>query len=140
MSESLRVSAGYTLVDVTKTGVVSSSSSLERNQQRNWETLVQVLGMRAQLLLLSGPEILELDVTNSKFGKDFTGKKLVWLFKFGVEHEGIFSNETSSHGTLEHDFINVPIITGLKESVVITTPTFIVSGPQKNIYFETFKI
>jgi hypothetical protein len=139
-SSLLRISVGYTLVDVTRTGEVSSIVSTERNQQRNWETLVQVLGLRAQLMVMSGPEILELDITNSQFGSDFRGKHLVWVFKFGVEHKDIFADDKSPYGTLETDFINVPIILGLKETAKIVTPMFVVSGSQRNIYFDSMRI
>jgi hypothetical protein len=136
----LRLSIGYTLVDITHTNVVSSIDSKERNQQRNWQTLVQTLGLRAQLLTLSSPQILDLDVTKSQFGSNYTGHQLVWTFKFGTEQDGVFSNENNPFGTLESDFINVPIILGLNETAQIATPTFCIDGPERNIYFEQLRI
>jgi hypothetical protein len=135
----LRLSIGYTLIDITKTDVVSSASSMERNQHRNWETLVQVLGLRTQIMLLhtSGPR--KLDITKMGFGEDFVGEHLVWIFKFGVEQEAVFSNSNSSHGTLEGDCSSVPVILGLTETARIITPTFCASGTQKNIYFENLE-
>lgn len=136
----LRLSVGYTLVDITQTNVVSHSNSKERNQQRNWETLIQVLGLRVQLITLSVPEVLGLDITNSKFGSSFTGLQSVWTFRFGTEQEGVFANSTRPFGTLETDFTNVPIILGLNETASIATPTFCVDGPNCNIYFEQLKL
>jgi hypothetical protein len=131
---------GYTLVDITQTGDVSSINSTARNQQRNWETLLQVLGLRVQIITMSVPEVLTLDVTNSKFGSSYTGQQAVWTFKFGVEQDGVFANSTRPFGTLESDFVNVPIITGLTETATISTPMFIVSGADSNIYFEPISI
>ncbi len=136
----LRLSVGYTLVDITQTNVVSHSTSKERNQQRNWETLIQVLGLRVQLITLSVPEVLGLDVTNSKFGSSFTGLQSVWTFRFGTEQDGVFANIARPYGTLETDFVNVPIILGLNETAPIATPTFCVDGAGCNIYFEQLKL
>jgi len=38
------------LVDITATGMTRSNDpdSVERNQQRNWETVIQCLGLRTQ--------------------------------------------------------------------------------------------
>jgi hypothetical protein len=141
LASSLRLTLGYTLVDITKTDEVSGHvDSMTRNQQRNWETLVQVLGLRAQLITLSDPEAVEVDVTKMQFGPDFTGKQRVWVFKFGVEHEGVYDSVGQNYGALAGDLINVPIILGLTETANIRLPTFTVSGLQRNIYFEQFKI
>ena len=131
---------GYSLVDITQTNIVASINSKERNQQRNWETLVQVLSLRVQLLTLSAPQLVSLDVTGSAFGSNFTGQQNVWTFKFSTEQEGVFANATRPYGTLESDFVNVPVILGLDETAPIITPTFTVSGPNTNIYFEQFVI
>ena len=39
---------GYTLIDITPTGVTRDlgDKELERNQQRNWETVLQCIGIR----------------------------------------------------------------------------------------------
>lgn len=137
---SLYLSTAYTLVDITNTGEVSSISSEARNQQRNWESVVQVLGLRTQLMYLSPPEIVEVELSQFKFGSSFTGKQRVWKFRFGVEFEAIYSNADRPYGTLEQDFVNVPIITGLTETATLPIPAFVVSGPDTNIYFESYSI
>ena len=50
-----------TLVDITATGVVRSTGDrdLERNQQRNFETVLQVLSLRTQPHIIKFPETLE---------------------------------------------------------------------------------
>jgi hypothetical protein len=141
MASSLRLTLGYTLVDITKTGEVSGQvDSKARNQQRNWETLVQVLGLRAQLVSLSDPESVDADVCRMQFGPDFSGNQRVWVFRFGVEQEGVFDSPGHKYGSLEGDLITVPIILGLDETADIRLPTFTVSGLQRNIYFEPFMI
>ena len=40
---------GFSLVDITSTGVSRGmDDTLERNQQRNWETVLQCIGLRTQ--------------------------------------------------------------------------------------------
>jgi hypothetical protein len=136
----LRMNIGYSLVDITQTNIVASVQTKERNQQRNFETLVQVLSLRTQLLTLSDPQIVSLDVTGSSFGSNYAGVQSVWTFKFSTEQEDVFKGSSRPYGTLEADFVNVPVITGLDETVAIPVPTFIVSGPNTNIYFEPFSI
>jgi hypothetical protein len=136
----LHIHAGYTLIDISDTGVITVDDSPRRNQHRNWETLVQVLGLRAQLMLLSSPEVMELDVSKLEFGEDFTGKQLVWVFKFGVEQEDVYANANTAYGNLESDCSCVPVIIGLNETAKITVPTFCTMGNQKNIYFNKVKI
>ena len=141
MSDTLRLSIGHTLVDITKTNEVSGMvNSMERNQQRNWETLVQVLGLRAQLITLSTPTKKIMDLTGTPFGGQFNGTHAVWSFTFGVEQDAVFSSATRAHGTLESDFVNVPIIMGLSETALIQVPTFSVTGPHCNIYFEPLNL
>ena len=135
----LYLSVGYTLVDMTNTGIIANDT-IERNQQRNWETAIQVLGLRTQLMFLRPPVVRERNVAGLHFGSDYTGIHRVWEFKFGIEFASVFADSVSAYGTLERDFTNVPIITGLSETAAIALPTFIVSGNQKNIFFEEFGV
>jgi len=129
----------YTLVDITQTGDTSHITSKARNQMRNWESTVQVLGLRAQVITMSSPEMVEFSVSRSRFGSNFTGNQTIWTFKFGVEQSNVYANETGVFGSLIADFTNVPIITGLDETATFEVPTFCTSGPGTNIYFEVSK-
>jgi hypothetical protein len=135
---SIHLAMGSTLVDITQTGDVSSINSKTRNQQRNWETLRQVLGLRTQVILISQPEILEIN--DPRFGSNFIGKQKVWSFKFGVEQADVYSNGIVPFGSLESDFTNVPIIVGLDETVTLSPSAFCVAGPNTNIHFHKLKI
>ena len=54
---------GFTLIDITPTGITSYSAEheFERNQQRNWETVLQCISLRAQPLHIREPELMEVD-------------------------------------------------------------------------------
>lgn len=124
---------GYTLVDITGTGAISADTR-SRNQQRNWETLKQVLGLRTQVEVAPAPSVTEQKLTNLHFGAMFKGKHLVWQFKFQVEQITALGEEFSG---LKADFEIVPVTLGLAETVKIPVPLFdAVGSANRNIYFE----
>ncbi len=128
-----------TLVDITATGVIRHrpEQELERNQQRNWETVLQCIGIRAQPQLIEGPIVREFDIDESTvFGEMFYGtKQRVWIFSFGVESEDVFLLDNDPVGQLDKDFAQVPIICGLTETARFMLPIFYPYGAIKNIYF-----
>lgn len=130
---------GVTLVDITATGIIRHRDDveLERNQQRNWETVLQCIGLRAQPQLIDGPHCNELDIDqDSIFGEYFYGtKQKVWIFSFGVEPTDVFLVDNDSVGYLNKDFSQVPIICGLEETARFILPIFYPYGAIKNIYF-----
>ncbi len=134
---------GVTLVDITATGVIRhvAEQELERNQQRNWETVLQVIGLRAQPQLIEGPVVRELEVDESSgFGEMYYGTQCVWIFCFGVEYEDVFLHENDPVGGLDKDFAQVPIICGLEETARFILPIFYPFGAIKNIYFKPGRI
>lgn len=127
-----------TLIDITKTDAVHLYSpgmteteadyNVKRNQQRNYQSLLQVIGLRCQPMIISEPvmypdekmEDFEKDF-EQKFGTNFTTGN-VWSFMFAVEQEDVFLSPTGPCGLLFEDAHNVPIVTGLLENVTIKVP------------------
>lgn len=134
---------GITLVDVTATGVIrhSTEKELERNQQRNWETVLQCLGLRAQPHLIEGPVCKEFLLDDYvTFGEMYRGNQKCWFFTFGVESEDVFLINGDPVAGLDQDFAQVPIITGLTETANFILPIFYPFGAIKNIVFLEHKI
>jgi len=129
----------YTLVDITKTDVLSYSQEKEkqRNQQRNWETVIQVLSLRAQLIELDYLGVKKENIKTHSFGIDYSGDHNVWSFEFSVEHENVYAQDNDRYGTLKNDFRIAPIILGLDETAKPELSLFYPSGEFKNIYFIT---
>ena len=127
----------YTLVDVTRTDVLSQSAALQkqRNQQRNWETVNQLLSLRLQLMEFNYLTATVDDVKDYAFGINYAGAHNIWQFTFAIEHEGVYAYENDRYGTLKDDFKITPIILGLDETAKPPLPLFYASGPDKNIYF-----
>lgn len=92
---------------------------LSRNQQRNWETLIQLLSLRTQPQNTSDPVF-------------WLGGQVWWTFEFGVEDAAVLALDDRPYGQLEQDCSMVPMLIGLREQVTIT-PMLI---PGINIVFE----
>jgi len=146
----------YTLIDITKTGMVSNykpglptfvddagqiindadSWTKSRNQQRNFETIVQTIGLRAQPIFLDTPVDEEVVLSNYQFGEKFNGRHNVWKFKFSVEHLDVFTKNGTELLALIEDLNFVPCIVNLLETVKINNPVFQTFDHYKNIYLD----
>jgi hypothetical protein len=84
---------GVTLVDITATGVIRHTTADEtrRNQQRNWETVLQCIGIKAQPQLIEGPYCKTVVIDETTILPEiYFGEQRVWFFSFGVEYEDVF--------------------------------------------------
>jgi len=143
----------YTLVDITRTGVVAyyrdgmpmflddadqiindeSSWIRSRNQQRNYETLIQVISLRAQPVYLEDPKRLRKQNLSLYEFSDKEGIQDLWRFSFSAEQPDVYKQGSKSLAALEQDSENIPIILGLNETVDIEIPTLQLGI---NIYFK----
>ena len=137
MSTLLAVS-GFTLVDITCTNVTYSrpEQEKERNQQRNWETVIQCVGLRTQPLNIRGPKRTQIYCDTGHFGEIYTGQQNIWCFTFNVERHGIWQVGEDPLELLHRDFDQVPIIQGLDETARFKLPIFYTSGAIKNVFFR----
>ena len=137
--EALYQYRAYTLIDITETKVLTQSveQQKQRNQQRNWETINQLLSLRAQLLEFNYLSMVSADVADYAFGINYTGTHNIWSFDFAVERDDIYAVNHDKYGALKDDFKIAPIILGLDETATPPLPLFYASGADKNIYFKT---
>lgn len=133
---------GFSLVDITATGVIRSSDNneLERNQQRNWETVIQCIGLRTQPQHIEGPVELGVDLEHYQFGDFYTGHQKIWTWTWAVEQPGVYDVDGVENAGLAQDFEQVPIITGLTETARFMLPIFYPYGTIKNIYFTSINL
>jgi hypothetical protein len=90
-----------------------------RNQQRNWETITQILSLRTQIFDITFP------VSNEN----------LWTFEFEVETPGVFGPTNSPTEMLLTDADGVPMLLGLKNKSELE-PILITNGNNQNIWFE----
>lgn len=123
-----------TLVDITQTNARrADGDKFAYSQQQNYNTLVNTMGLRTNILPLSDIKIEDRELEENEFGKDYTGTHKVWSFPFEVEAEDSLSVEM-----LEQDFDLVPVITDLDETIKINNNVFRTNGAKdNNILFKT---
>ena len=133
----------FTLCDITRTGFTRKPRNAEeiklRNQQRNFETFLQLIGMRAQPIEITLPLIQPAEyIEQYKFGEYFMGPLGftydIWSFSFESENISAYGNEHSPVGSLIEDFQNVPIITNLTENAMLNQK-ICTKGEYCNTYF-----
>lgn len=130
---------GYSLVDITATGVIRSSDpdAVDRNQQRNWETVLQCIGLRTQPQHIQLPTQTTFeDIGIAEFGDFYRGTQTIWHWSWTVEQDGVYDLPNTPMGGLMQDFEQVPIVTGLTETAKFMLPIFYPYGTIKNIYFK----
>ena len=124
-----------TLFDITATGITGhykSSTNLSapewnraRNQQRNWETITQILSLRTQLFGLTEPV------------RDTSGTK--WMFEFETESDGIYGPDADPVQVLRADAKGVPMLLELDNLPDIET-VLVTEGSRQNIWFAPIAI
>ena len=91
-----------------------------RNQQRNWETLTQVLSLRTQLFRLQLPVV---DTLNHS-----------WMFEFEVEADNVYGDDVDPTAVLRADASGVPMLCWLNNRPELST-VLVTDGPDQNIWF-----
>ena len=123
-----------TFFDITATGVTGhyksgrhpyldlASWNRARNQQRNWETIMQIISLRAQPTIVAYPE----------------QKSQTWEFVFEVETPGVYSaNGTiDNYDTLLSECQGIPMIVGLTENSALQSQLSATVEPV-NIWFKS---
>lgn len=147
----------YTLFDITRTGVLKNYTEnipafvddadqlvrnreewiRSRNQQRNFETLMQIVSLRAQPVMLENPSRLLVDnVQTYGLGPAFEGKQKIWIISFAVEHANVYSIDGNPLGQLIAECHQVPMILGLTETFQPQTSFMSTRGINTNTVFK----
>lgn len=93
-----------------------------RNQQRNWETITQLLSLRTQIDWTS-------PVSDGSW----------WSFEFSSDNPHVFDHDGDQLGRLRQDCQGVPMLINLGESAG-TDPVLQSQGPAPNILFDAVPI
>lgn len=93
-----------------------------RNQQRNWETVLQLLQMRAQITIITEP------VKSS-------GE---WSFEFEVDTPAAYGTEADPTQILRQDANGVPMLIHMESSDSLAA-LLITDGPEQNIHFTVIE-
>ena len=115
--------ACFTLFDITKTGVLNRARPSvditdntdwikKRNTQCNFDTILQVISLRAQPDVTKDPILKFIDLSSIEyFGYTFKDKNIpVWTFDFEIQHASVFQDGITDLGALYKDCEGVPMI------------------------------
>lgn len=116
----------YTLVDITATGQYRSSDRLPRNQQQNFDTILQTLGIKGNVYFDKKPNKMPAYI----FGNE---KIECWYFEWTMEISDLFEKDNDPIGQLKDLFEFVPFIPNLTEAVQFDPPIFKLG---QNIVFD----
>jgi len=94
-----------------------------RNQQRNYETLIQVISLRAQPVYLEDPKRLRKQNLSLYDFPDKESTQDIWRFSFSPEQPDVYKQGSNPLAALEQDSESIPIILGLNETADIEIPT-----------------
>lgn len=137
-----------TLFDITKTGIGRRQSATKdasineyksRNQQINFETLLQIIGMRCQPENITDPIKNITTVKDNRWGVQYNSScNSVWEFTFTTYHRDVFNDGKNKLGNLLLDSDGVPMLTNLDETQTLISQLNI-SGDYKNIHYEVIE-
>ena len=60
------------------------------SNKRNLNTMLQVIGLRAQPILIREPKVIQADLSFYSFGNRYSGLAKIWELEFGIEAKGAF--------------------------------------------------
>ena len=144
----------HTLVDITNNGnlkqpfpfktesgdVIHDKQSLAiaRDQNSNFNTMLQLLQMRGNVVWENPPKRIDLQTLgNHNFGSFYEGKQTTWHFQFFVEQYEVYGEENDPVGYLLDDFHHVPVVSFCKETATFPMSAFDTqNGKTINTYFS----
>jgi hypothetical protein len=94
-----------------------------RNQQRNWETLTQLISLRTQVIDLTDP----VNINGT------------WQFEFATETPDVYGTVEDPVSVLKNDSAGVPMLL-IQENSTISSAELIAQGLGQNIWFELIAI
>lgn len=126
----------YTTVDITNTGQyrTEAGKESERLKEQNFQTVLQTLGLRANIVTIEKPTIV--NIKGNILGFNTPDIIRVWKYSFESERDYPFGTDTNPVEFLETDFDGIPFISGLDESMQQNYDVFVTDGPSKNIIFS----
>jgi hypothetical protein len=142
--------ACYTLFDITKTGVLNRARPgvdvtdnndwfRKRNTQCNFDTILQVISLRAQPDVTKDPQVNYMNLADiDYFGYTLKGKNIpIWTFDFEVQHSSVFEDGISEMGALYKDCEGVPMIK-CDSQWIDSGDILDITSETRNIYFAKY--
>ena len=137
----------HTLVDITSNGNLKQqfpfktesgdmindkdSLSIAKNQNANFNTMLQLLQMRGNITWERLPQKVELpNLGNHAFGSYYEGPHTTWHFQFFVEQSGVYGDNVDPTASIVDDFSLVPVVADCTNTAHLPIQTFVTKEMQ----------
>jgi len=121
-----------TLIDITRVSCSrSETDKIKLGQQANFNSLIQSIGLRANITWDKDP--IKID---GQLPLPLEGRCCFWSWQFETEHNDLFLKESDPVGHLINDLHGVPIVSDLTNSVDIHPPAIQTRGSMTNTWIK----
>ncbi len=119
-------------VDITRSNASRSETDrLKIGQQSNFNSLIQAIGIRANIDWDQDPK-----QQDGRFPGSIEGAGTYWTWEFVTERHSVFLKDGDPVFLLNEDLHGVPIIDRLNNSVEIVPAAFQTKGENQNIWID----
>jgi hypothetical protein len=119
-----------TFVDITRSNPSrSETDKIKLGQQANFNSLLQAIGLRANIEWNADPIL-----NDGRLPHPMTGKAKHWIWEFDTERDYLFQKDTDPVGLLLDDLDGVPIVDQLNNNVDIAPAVFKTKGDKPNTW------
>ena len=120
-----------TLVDITRSNPSrSETDKIKLGQQANFNSLVQAIGMRANVEWPFDPEMSTGRIPDQE------GKATHWIWEFETERDQVFEAEGDPVRLLIEDLHNVPVVANILNSKDIHPAAFQTKSDNANTWIN----
>lgn len=120
------------LVDITRSrSARSDTDPIKIGQQSNFNTLVQTIGLRANIDWSFDPKRFD-----GRLPEPLDGSAAYWIWEFGTERDQVFQKNSDPVGLLVDDLDLVPVVKNLTESIDLDPAVFKTQGNHANIWIS----
>ena len=110
-----------TLIDITRSNATrSETDKVKIGQQANFNSLIQAIGLRANVSWHTDPKM-----TNGTLPSPFKGKAAYWIWQFETERTDEFLKDDDPVGFLLDDLHGVPVVPLLNNTADIDPACFL---------------
>ena len=111
------------------------SLQIAKNQQQNFNTLIQTLQIRANISWQNPPVCGEIITANTQYGSKYSGKHKSWGFVFQTEQSSVYQGNHGPVDLLHQDLNYIPIVNFCKETTTFPKNIFITEDSEyRNVF------
>lgn len=121
-----------TLVDITRSQPSRNETDrLKLGQQSNFNSLMQTIGLRANVV-----DFVDPVYKKGTLPDPFDGKAAYWTFEFTVEQDNVFGTQDNPTLLLDQDLHGVPAVDQLNNTIDMKVSVFDTKSSNMNTFVK----